>query len=159
MQLLPLSSSVEHLNPFCKHANTWQADICPAVLYNEMWVMHRLWDNSQICISTSNTNTSHKQLQQLQSFHRWVQRKKKRTDHSCLQTQRNKYSQYKADPSLGSRCTHAHFHAVRRHDKYNQSKCLALVINNAASVSNKGRQIFSLIRSSVKDTFIIGRLK
>lgn len=33
------------------------------------------------------------------------------------------------------------------------------VINNAASVSNKGRQIFSLIRSSVKDTFIIGRLK
>lgn len=77
MQLLLLSSSVEHLNPFCKHANTWQADVCPAVLYNEMWVMHRLWDNSQICISTSNTNTSHKQLQQLQSFHRWVQRKKK----------------------------------------------------------------------------------
>lgn len=51
---------------------------------------------------------------------------KKRTDHSCLHTQRNECSHYKADPTLGCRCTHAHFHAVRRHDKYNQSKCLAL---------------------------------
>lgn len=125
MQLQLLSSSVEHLNPFCKHANTWQGDICPAVLYNEMWVMHRLWDISQICISTSNTNTSHKQFQQLQSFHRRL-KIKKRTDHSCLHTQRNEFTQYKADPSLGSLFTHAHFHAVRRHDKYNQSKCLAL---------------------------------
>lgn len=63
MQLLELSSSIEHLNPFCKHANTWQGAICCAVPHNEVLVMSRLWDDGQICISTSSTNTSHKQLQ------------------------------------------------------------------------------------------------